>query len=231
MSTLSEQVNLDHAGESPESALYVQYRALSGLAVLSAVLGVLSVAALLDWSLAVIPFGGMITGLLALRRIRANPTEYTGETFALAGTLLSAALLVGGWTRLGYVYATEVPEGYQRISYDILQPEKDAKNQTVPPAALELDGKRVFIKGYVFQPTSGYATGLKEFMLVRDKGECCFGGKPKMTDMILVRMQDDLEGTFDMRQRNLAGTFHVRANEALNNLGSAVYQLDADFFE
>ena len=231
MSILSEQVHHDQAGESPDSALYVQYRALNGLAVLSGVLGVLSIAALLDWTLGVIPFGGMVIGLLALRRIRSNPTEYTGENFALAGTLLSAAFLVGGWTRLGYVYATEVPEGYQRISYDTLQPDTNVKNQTVPPAALELDGKRVFIKGYVFQPTGGYVSGLKEFMLVRDRGECCFGGNPKMTDMILVRMQDGLEGTFDMRVRRLAGTFHIQPNDALNNLGSAVYQLDADFFE
>lgn len=212
---------------------YARYRALSSMAVVSGVLGLLSASALLDWTLFVIPLAGIITGIAALKRIRANPGEYTGEGFALAGSMLSATFLLAGASWLSYAYATEVPEGHQRISYDLLQPDSKTPNQLVPPSAVELDGKKVFIKGYVYQPSGGggYMSGLKEFVLVRDKGQCCFGGDPKLTDMIRVKLHGDLSAEFNMKVVSLAGTFHVEPAAGLHGLGGVVYQLDADYLK
>lgn len=210
---------------------YAQYRALSSLAVVSGVLGGLSASALLDWSLFVIPIVGIIAGAVALKRIRANPSEYTGEGFALTGTMLSMTFLIAGASWLSYIYATEVPEGHVRISYDLLQPDSKTPNQIVPPSAQELDGKKVFIKGYVYQPSGGQMTGLKEFVLVRDKGQCCFGGNPKLTDMILVKLRGSLTAEFNMRVVKLAGDFHVSPAAGMHGLGGVVYQLDADYLQ
>lgn len=217
--------------ESEGVESYAQYRALSSLAVVSGVLGVLSASAMLDWSLFVIPVVGIVAGAVALKKIRANPAEYTGEGFALAGSVLSMVFLVAGASWLSYSYATEVPEGHQRISYDLLQPDAKTPNQIIPPSAQELDGKKVFIKGYVYQPSGGHTTGLKQFVLVRDKGQCCFGGNPKLTDMILVKLRGSLSAEFNMRVVKLAGDFHVSPAAGVDGLGGVVYQLDADYLK
>lgn len=207
---------------------YAQYRALSSLAVVSGVLGLLSVLAFADWTLCVLPIAGIIAGALALKRIRANPGEYTGELIALAGSVLSMAFLVGGLSWNSYVYATEVPPDHERINYDMLQTDPLTPNQIVPESAVTLDGKKVFIKGYVYQPSGGQMTGLKQFVLVRDKGQCCFGGNPKLTDMVLVKLNGRLTAEFNMRVIKLAGTFHVSPAGGMHGLGPVVYQLDAD---
>ncbi|HET6883134.1 MAG TPA: DUF4190 domain-containing protein [Pirellulales bacterium] len=210
---------------------YRQYKALSTLAVVSFAAGVLSVLTFVGWSLAAIPMVGIVAGLLAVRQIRATPDVYTGEHFALVGTLLCGLLWTGGWSRLAYVHATEVPPGYERISYDDLQVD-EAQPNTFPPArAVDLDGKKVFIKGYVYQPTGGQTSGLTRFILVRDKGQCCFGGNPKITDMIEVKLKRGLEAEFNMQVRKLAGTFRIGAGQGIDGLTGALYHLDADHLE
>ena len=210
---------------------YRQYRALSSLAVVSLVAGVLSALAFLDWMLAVIPMVGIVAGVFALRQIRANPDAYTGELFAMIGTVLCGVLWIGGWSRLAYVHATEVPPGYERISYDDLQVDPYKPDVFPPEKATQLDGKMVFIKGYVYQPTGGQTTGLTRFILVRDKGQCCFGGNPKITDMIEVKMQGDLEAEFNMQPRKLAGKFRIAPGQSIDGLAGALYHLDADHLE
>jgi hypothetical protein len=210
---------------------YRQYRALSTLAVVSLVAGVLSVLAFLGWMLAAIPMIGIVAGVFALRQIRRSPDAYTGEHFALAGTLLCGLLWMGGWSRLAYVHATEVPPGYDRISYDDLQIDPAQPDPVSPEQVKELDGKKVFIKGYVYQPTGGQKSGLKRFILVRDKGQCCFGGNPKITDMIEVNLEGDLEAEFNMQMRKLAGTFRIEPGQGMHGLAGALYHLDADHLE
>lgn len=223
-------IELEPSAPAAEFGDYAQYRALSAMAVVSGVVGLLSVTALLDWTLCVLPVVGIVIGAMALKRIRSNPGEYTGELFALAGSVLSMAFLAGGISWHSYVYATEVPPDHERINYDMLQPDPLASNQIVPPSAEKLDGKKVFIKGYVYQPNNGGVfTGLKEFVLVRDKGQCCFGGDPKLTDMILVKLKGKLTAEFNMRVIKLAGVFHVSPAGGMHGLGPVVYQLDADY--
>ncbi|HEX7448656.1 MAG TPA: DUF3299 domain-containing protein [Pirellulales bacterium] len=227
---MSVDVGIQQPPDAELAAEYQRYRAVNTLAVVSFVAGLLSALAFLDWLLAVIPMLGIALGVLALRKIRAFPNEYTGEGFALAGALLSSVCLVGGWVRLAYIYQTEVPEGHLRISYDDLQPRAD-EGDLVPEEARQLDGQKVFIKGYVYQPTGGQTTGLQKFILVRDRGQCCFGGNPKITDMILVKLKGDLEAEFNMQPRKLAGTFHVQPAQGLHGLGNVLYELEADYLK
>lgn len=205
-----------------------QYRALSSLAVASIIFGVLSVLALLDWIFGIIPVLGMLLGVWALLRIRANPRDLTGGPLAWCGVALSLLLLVSGWARLTYVYLTEVPEGYQRISYAELQPE--TPNQLFPPSALKLDGQKVFIKGYVYP--GAQQTGIRQFVLVRDNGTCCFGGpEPKLTDMIQVTLQDPLRLNHSTRLHKLAGTLRVQPMDDQSGFDRVIYHLDADHLE
>lgn len=205
------------------------YRALSSTAVASLIAGLLSVLCFFGWSLAVIPAMGLLLGVRALWRIRRRPDEFTGGRIATAGILLSVVFFAGGWGWLSYVYLTEVPDGYDRIAFSQLQPDSEVPGQLFPPGALDLDGKRVFIKGYV-KPGSQSA-GMQDFLLVRDLRECCFGDStPKLTDMVMVRLKDPLRAEFSLWSRGLAGTFRVRP-EALGRPDSVLYYLEADYLK
>ena len=202
------------------------YRALSVAAVTSLALGFLSACALLTIYLAVVPIAGICFGLYAAAQINRRPSELTGRGVATTGIVLSAVLLVVSGSVAVYVYATEVPEGYERIFYSQLQPEEGKVGQKIPPLAETLDGEKVFIKGYVFPGKQ--RQGIKTFLLVRDKGDCCFGGNPKLTDRIQVTLEDPERLAFDPYLHKVAGTFRLVKNsdKAVDASGEVYYHLD-----
>jgi hypothetical protein len=208
---------------------YAHYRALSTLAVVSCVLGVLSVLAFLDWSLAVIPFVGAFCGAVALRRIRANASELSGQGLAKIGLALSFLFFAGGWSLLTFEYMTEVPEGYERLSYAQLQPDADNPGKVIPPSAMDWNGKQVFIKGYMYPGAQD--SGITTFILCRDNGDCCFGGQPKMTDRIQVKLKKPLTAKYHKGLRRLAGTFRVEPGRGTDELAGVLYHLDADYLK
>jgi hypothetical protein len=221
-------VDLDHPVAQQEPALpYEPYRALSSAAVASLVVGLLSPLALLDWVLLAIPVVGLVLGVAACRVLARHSEELTGRSLARLGLGLSAFWLVTSGTRLTYVYATEVPDGYRRISYGQLQPEAEQPSQVVPPEALALDGQRVFVKGYPL--ASSQQVGIQRFVLVRDQGDCCFGGNPKLTDQIEVTLRDPLRFNYELRLLRLAGTFRVHRDRSETGLEGPIYSLEADY--
>jgi hypothetical protein len=204
------------------------YRAVSRAAVASLVLGLLSALGLLTPFALVLPVLGVVLGLMALRSIRRYPAELTGRVMAWIGILFSAAGLVAGSGLHAVVYATEVPEGHVRISFNDLQPSPAAPQSPVPPKAIDLNGKRVFVKGYLYP--DGQQWGIKRFVLVPDMGTCCFGGQPKLTDMIEVTLRDPLRVEFARRKRKLAGILTVDTRlKPVSGLTGVYYQLDADY--
>ena len=120
------------------------YRALSTAAVASLVLGVMSIVAFLDWWLALIPIVGITLGIVGLRKIRRQPQEYTGRGVAIAGMLLGLLFWFGGFGRLAYIRATEVPPGYERVDYSQLQPQPDDPPNSIPPEAKALGRQKDF---------------------------------------------------------------------------------------
>jgi hypothetical protein len=210
---------------------YLQYRALSTAAVAALIVGLLSPVAILGWTLLVVPLIGIPLSLFALAKVRKHHQELTGEGLAKAGLALSLAFAVLGPARLGYVYVTEVPDGYERISYAQLQPDEAVAGELVPPGAIDLEGKRVFIKGFVYP--GGQLDGIRQFLLVRDQGDCCFGGNPKLTERILVTLEEPLQLTYQSRIHKLGGTFHVEARDnAIDKApGGVFYHLKADYLQ
>lgn len=204
------------------------YRALSASAVVSGVLGLLSVLAFADWWLGAVPLMAIATGLAAYRRIKAAPDEFTGLYLAKAGMALGFVCWLGGAAWLSYVYATEVPDGYGRISYRQLQPADDEPGGAIPAEAQALDGKRVFIKGYIYPPP-GSPPFVTHFLLVRDKGDCCFGGDPKITDRILVDIAPPGRLEYNASLHAVAGTFRIDPGRAVDADGAVIYRLEADY--
>ncbi len=213
---------------SDPGAEYQPYRAMNSLAVVSLVVGLLSIyLAALAWTLAVIPAVGIMLGLRAAWTIKKHPDEFVGLPIATAGVVLCALTWIGGWSYLTYDYLTEVPPDHVRLSYSDLQPEDTQPG--VPKSALEFDGKKVFIKGYAYPGAN--TSNIKTFVLCRDNGDCCFGGKPKLTDMVKVELVDPLRLRYSTKLQKLAGTFHVKQGQATDGLGGVLYQLEADYLK
>jgi hypothetical protein len=222
----------DVAGD--ERDYFTSYRVLSSSAVASCILGLLGAGNLLAYEygviLGVIPLVAALLGARALWTIYRNPEEMTGKWLAWSGLVMGVVFLAVGWTSAGYVYATEVPDGYERISYETLQPDPELPGQIMPQTAADLDGRRVYIKGYVYP--GAQQRGIKKFVLCRDNGQCCFGGNPKLNDRILVELAEPLRLEYSQRLRRLAGTFHIRPTAAMDGMGGGVlYQLEADYLQ
>lgn len=207
---------------------YVPYRALSRTAVASVIIGLLGLSALTAVPLLVLPVLGLVLGVWGLRTIRRYPIEFSGRGVAIVGIAGNALLLLGASTLHTVIYMTEVPEGATRISFRELQPTRETPNLPVSPRALELDGQRVFVKGYVYP--DGQQGNIRRFVMVSDLGSCCFGGQPKLTHMIEVTLRDPHRTYYSTRKRSLAGTLRVDSNlKPVSGLGGVYFQLDADY--
>jgi len=171
---------------------------------------------------AIIPTIGLVTGIRGVVQIRRHPDEFTGIRMAWFGIVLSIVWAIAGWSYMSWVYATEVPENHTRLQYnEISSPDKNVVE--IPQRAMELNGQQVFIKGYAYPVDQ--KTGIRQFLLCRDNGDCCFGGTPKLTDMIFVRLKEPTSIDFSPRIHKMAGRFRVEPGMGLNNFG-VVYHLD-----
>jgi hypothetical protein len=200
------------------------YRAVSGVTVAAAALALLSPLAFLDWWLAVVPLFGIVLGGVALRDIALRPAEVTGRGFSLAAIAVSAMAFVGGLGYQTYVYATELPPGFERLNYAMLQPLPGDPATAVPDSAMEMSGRNVLLKGYMYPGKQ--QQGITQFLLVRDQGDCCFGGNPKITDRVLVTLSDAKGIGFSSRMRKIAGRFVVRPTGTAVLDGGVLYHLE-----
>ena len=214
----------------------VTYRTISRSAVIALILALVSLLAFFVSWLLVLPVVSVVLGLTALSTIRRYPEEYTGTGAALAAVGISTGtfLLAATWHAIDY--STEVPEGYARISFSELQPDrKDPhslirnRDSILPRRAAELSGQQVFIKGYM-HPSVETTGKVDHFILVPDMGTCCFGGQPKATDMIEVKIKPDVSRVkYSTRTIKLAGRFVLAEQSSeFGKLHSVVYHLEAD---
>ena len=86
----------------------------------------------------------------------------------------------------------------------------------------------MFIKGFVYP--GDRKEGLSSFILVPDRGTCCFGGQPPLTHMIEVRLEEPNTVDYSLRMRKLGGVLKVDTRKkAISGLDGVYYQLDADY--
>lgn len=203
------------------------YQSVSRAAVASFVLALLGVLSFIFVGLLLFPALALLLAISALFSIRKYPNELLGKPIALAGLALSAVTLCTAPVYHAYVYATEVPPGYERVAFASLTSPTGAPDLP-PPKALELDGQPIFVKGYI-HPTSMDSPRSKRFVLVPDLGTCCFGGQPPLTHMIEVTLTGDNVASKSMRKQKLAGTLRVnRTLKPIEGLEGVYYTLKAD---
>lgn len=203
------------------------YRTISRAAVVSVAVSVLSLLAFTFPSLMPLPILGIVLGLVGWSTIRRYPNEYTGTRLAIAGLSISSLTLAVAAPWHVYEYMTEVPENHERISFTDLQPDPEIPEQPIPPRAVDLNGDKVFIKGYM-HPGVASTGKVAHFILVPDMGTCCFGGQPKMTDMIEIKVTDPTQTiAYSTRRMKLSGTFKVSYPQSKLGLRDVCYTLDA----
>lgn len=220
---------------TPVSRYYEQetftYRTVPVIAVVGLVIALLSAVAIFVWIALPLCLVGLIVSTLALFVIRRNPEIHSGTFVALAGMILSASFLAGGIAYQIHTYNTEVPEGYERISFvqDISDKGFVTENgmTSIHPDVYELDGKQIFLKGFIYQ--TGKLKDLKSFLLVKDNQSCCFGANPAVTDRLGVVMQEDKLIDYKAGRVGIAGTFRLNPNFANSDL-EPLYMLDGVFF-
>ena len=220
----------------------LEYRSVHVGAVLGVVLGAVSSLTLLTTggalysytlALAPVPILGLLVSLSAWRSIAQSPELYTGVFMAKLGALMSALFLVVGQGYAAYTYATEVPEGYARTSFFAMKPDPvDLTNgEPIPADVLEhiREGDKVFIKGFIRPDSVPYTKNIREFLLVRDNNQCCFGDptQVKFYDQIQVRLGKGKTTDFSRRLFRVGGVLEVGPPK--HSGAPLTYQLKADY--
>lgn len=217
--------------EQVEADAYESYRTLSKAAVGSFLLLMVGLMGLISAPLLILPALGILCGVWAWRNLRRYPDELSGRPLATIGVIGSTLVLVAGAVWHIHEYVTEVPDGYLRISFDDLQPKGGVSPTGEPQIPTELDGQRVFVKGYVHPGVASLGYN-RTFILVPDMGTCCFGGQPKLTDMIEVTIQDPKGIKYSLRKQKLGGVLRVtnRIKKVAGGLTGGIYELEADYY-
>lgn len=208
-----------------------QYRPMPVLVPISVGLVFASLTAFFWEPLVLVAVVAMGISYWAIRVIHAEPNAWSGTGVAVGAMICQAVIGATAGTVHTVGYLTEVPEGFRRVSFsqEISAAGLEQKDgiTSPPPQVKELDGKPVFLKGYMYPTREQY--GLTSFVLCKDMGECCFGGQPAPTDMIVVQIKNPDGVNFRTGLVSVAGTFKTAAE--LDPAGlNPIYQLDADYF-
>jgi hypothetical protein len=206
------------------------YRSVSRAAVLGLVFALLGLLSWYSPLLLVLSGVGLVFCLIAFRNLKRFPLELSGRPLAWIGSAFAVVSLVASPIRHSYIYYTELPPGYERVSFSELKSPVGAPDFPTQ-AAMELNGKKVFLKGYI-HPTSLSSNAAKTFILVPDWATCCFGQQPPLTHMIEVKLTGDRFAQKSLRRHALAGTLSVRPYiKPVDGLQGVFYELEADHFQ
>ena len=105
------------------------------------------------------------------------------------------------------------PKRKGEISFDTILFEMD-KEEPFDPSMITkeiraMEGKVVKIRGFILPASVFQQVGIKQFVLVRDNQECCFGPGAALYDCIMVKMTGDNSATFSTRPVAVKGKFRV----------------------
>ena len=212
---------------SPEEPRSFEYRPVPisvPVAVFLALAGLLSFLTPVGVPVAIF---GLLLSLWCVLSIGRSRGELGGKRLAWMALVLSTVGAVGGLAVHSVAYANEVPEGYSRLNFTSDISMKGfvytPRGPSFHPEVAALDGQKVFIKGYMYP--AGQMEGLTSFVLCRDSGDCCFGGTPKIEDMILVTMSGAATADFTPGLTSVAGSFGLRPEGGANS--SPVFTMQA----
>ncbi|MDR1958299.1 MAG: hypothetical protein LBQ54_04545 [Planctomycetaceae bacterium] len=201
------------------------YRAIESRSILALIFGIFSFFTIFSWWFAFIPLASLIVGWLALQKIFTTQKEITGFKLAVTGMTLAIVLGIVGMSWNYWSYHNLTPAGYQLVEFSDLA--ADPKTGKIPDEILALNGKYVFVPGFMSSLTPDM-TGITEFPLVRTLQRSKFGSAtPNPTEMVMVKMVNGQKLNYCVDEVKVGGILHVQKDYDYNNLP---YQLDATIF-
>lgn len=114
---------------------------------------------------------------------------------------------------------------FDDIKFD-LQPDVDYEKSMLTPEVTEFFEKRIRIRGWILPTLT--SKGIKEFILVRDNMECCFGPGAALYDCILVHMEEGKTATFSTLPVEVQGKFSYEEFLDWDGTTRAIYRLDGE---
>lgn len=218
---------LNMSAVSPGQTNEFHYAPISPLAPIAAFLGVVSSLSLLSLAGIGVAILGFILGVVAIVRIRGAHGELRGLLLAVLGLVTSAAFGATGVGLQYHWYQTEVPADHIRVNFPAeiskLEFIKVGGQRKIPPTVEDLLGRKIFIKGWMMP--SNRTQGLSKFILIKDSGDCCFGGFPKAFDHIDVQLIDGKKtDSFQTSMIYVTGVLNADPNVAD---GETVYTMQA----
>lgn len=204
------------------------YRPTPVLVPIGLALAVVSAFALLGAIGIVIAFIAVVVSLSGLLVIARSEGMYGGRVMGIIAFVVSLTFGMLGVVSQVYAFNTEVPEGYTRVSFarDVSAKGfvfEDGKYALHPDVAALIE-KNIFLKGYMYPQRQ--KEGLRQFLLLKDTGECCFGGQPKPTDMILIKMKQEKGARYRTGRVAVSGTLKLTKDRTPEGL-QPIYALEA----
>ncbi len=207
----------------------IHYRSLSKSAVACFLFALMGLSVFIHEVFVVLPALAVAFGIVGWMNFQRYSEELSGLILLRIGLVLGGVCLIAGMAYHVYVYNTEVPEGYRRINFSMLRenPKTAAPYAEIAPS---IDGEKVFLRGYV-RP-GDKRKNLKQFILVGDFGSCCFGGNPKLSEVVAVTI-DVPEKTvnYGYGLRRIGGTFEFYKETARtqeSEVPQVMYHVRAD---
>lgn len=110
---------------------------------------------------------------------------------------------------------------FDDIKFDI-EPDAPFKREMLPQAIEDLNGQKISIGGYMLP--SFQQRDIKQFVLVRDNMECCFGPGAALYDCILIEM-DGRGVDFTVRPVVVEGVFTIKEYKDDSGMHLAIYHM------
>src|SRR5262245_34188624 len=114
---------------------------------------------------------------------------------------------------------------FDDLRFDITLEDKFRREMLTDPIE-KLFGQRIRIRGFIL-PTA-QKSGLREFVLVRDNQECCFGPGAALYDCIFVQNQPGKTAEDTIRPVAVEGTFGFKEIIGPDGRHLAIYHLDGE---
>lgn len=104
------------------------------------------------------------------------------------------------------------------------------KDEMITKEIKELDKKVVKLRGFILPTSVFQQSGIKQFVLVRDNQECCFGPGAALYDCVIVEMAAGKTATFSTRVVSVKGKLEIDSESFQYPDGGhfAIYKMTAE---
>lgn len=123
--------------------------------------------------------------------------------------------------------------GFIESTFDDVKFEMDKADRfersMLTPTVQALFDKRIRIRGYMYPALR--RNGLKQFVLVRDNRECCFGPGAALYDCVLVTMAPGKTTEYSIYPIAVEGTFRLDEYPGPDGRPLAIYQMTGEAVE